>query len=278
MAIVRRTLIAGLGVIGLTACDGGFAADLSDLAQTWPHPDRPDATIEFYYATSLLAGPRPLIVCLHGHQSPTSSLGGGVFVKWGELQRLTELGFAVVAVSLPGFGGSTGPADFAGPFTQNAVAAIIRHLQQTGRAAPDKTIIQGISLGALTAALLAARSENIQGLVLISGAYDLAALFANKSLTGNAEVMTQVQIQTGGGVAALDARSALKAASNIKAKTLILNGARDDRTDPTQAIQLQDAIRRAGGTAETVIYPEFGHLIPFKARQDRVDQFLKQFL
>jgi dipeptidyl aminopeptidase/acylaminoacyl peptidase len=278
MVIARRTLILGLGGMSLTACGSSYEAGLGNLAQTWPHPDKSGATIEFYYATSLLPGPRPLIVCLHGHQSPPSSLGGGVFVKWGELQRLTELGFAVVAVSLPGFGGSTGPADFAGPFTQNAVAAVIRHLQQTGRATPGKTIIQGISLGALTAALLATRGENIQGLVLISGAYDLAALFANKSLTGNNEVKTQVQIQIGGGAAALDARSALKAASNIKAKTLILNGARDDRTDPTQAIQLQDAIKRAGGTAETVIYPEFGHLIPFKARQDRVDQFLKQFL
>ena len=278
MVIVRRTLVIGLGVISLAACGGADAADLSELAQTWPHPDKPGATIEFYYATSLMAGPRPLIVCLHGHQSSNPSLGGGVFVQWGELQRMMDLGFAVVAVSLPGFGGSTGPADFAGRYTQNAVAAVIHHLQQTGRATPGKTIIQGISLGALTGALLAARGEDIQGLVLISGAYDLAALFANKSLTGINEVMAQMRIQTGGGAAAIDARSVLKTAGSIKAKTLILNGARDDRTDPVQAMQLQDAIRRAGGTAESVIYPEFGHSIPFEARQDRVDQFLQQFL
>jgi dipeptidyl aminopeptidase/acylaminoacyl peptidase len=278
MVIVRRTLIAGLGVIGLAGCGGAGAADLSELAQTWPHPDKSGATVEFYYATSLLAGPRPLIVCLHGHQSSRPSLGGGVFVQWGEVQRLTTLGFAVAAVSLPGFGGSTGPADFAGPYTQNAVAAIIRHLQQTGRATPGKTIIQGISLGALTAALMAARGDDIQGLVLVSGAYDLAALFANRSLTGIDEVRTQMRIQTGGEAAALDIRSALRGAGNIKAKTLILNGARDDRTDPAQAIEFQDAIRRAGGDAQSVIYPEFGHSIPFEARRDRVDQFLKQFL
>jgi dipeptidyl aminopeptidase/acylaminoacyl peptidase len=278
MIIVRRTLLFGLGLIGLAACGEANAAKLSDLAQTWPHPDKSSATIEFYYATSLLAGPRPLIVCLHGHQSSNPTLGGGVFVQWGELRRLTELGFAVVAVSLPGFGGSTGPADFAGPFTQNAVTAVIRHLQQTGRATAGKTIIQGISLGAVTAALLAARGEDIQGLVLISGAYDLAALVANKSLAGADEVMTQIQLQTGGGATALESRSALKNAGNIKAKTLILNGGRDDRTDPIQANMLKDAIRRAGGNADSIIYPEFGHSIPFEARRDRVDQFLKQFL
>lgn len=278
MSLPRRTLLTGLGAFGFIGCGNAEAGNEFQLRRTIPHPSNPNAIIEFFLQRPLTAGPQPALILLHGNQPSLPSAGGRVFVQWGELERLSAMGFAVAAISLPGFGGSTGPKDFAGPFAQDAVGAVISHLEQTGIAKPEYATIQGISLGAVTGALLAAKDRRIVGLVLISGAYDLPSLFANQGRSSVAEVLAEFNRQTGGGEQALRERSALFQATKIKAHTLILNGARDDRTDPAQAEQLKNAILAGGGQAESIIYPEFGHAIPAQTRQPRIDAFLAQLL
>jgi dipeptidyl aminopeptidase/acylaminoacyl peptidase len=278
MLLRRRGLLMGLGSFGLLGCGNAEAGNELQLRRTIPHPSNTDAKVEFFLQHPSTPGPQPTLILLHGNQPSLPSAGGRVFVQWGELERLSVMGFAVAAISLPGFGGSTGPKDFAGPFAQDAVGAVISHLEQTGIAKPECTTIQGISLGAVTGALLAAKDRRIVGLVLISGAYDLPSLFANQGRSGVAEVLAEFNRQTGGGEQARRERSALFQAAKIKAHTLILNGARDDRTDPAQAEQLKNAILAGGGQAESVIYPEFGHAIQAQTRQPRIDAFLAQFL
>lgn len=278
MLLSRRALLISFGAFGLVGCGNAEAGDELQLRRTIPHPTNTNAIIEFFLQRPSTPGPQPALILLHGNQPSVPSSGGGVFVQWGELKRLSAMGFAVAAISLPGFGSSTGPKDFAGPFAQDAVGAVISHLEQTGIAKPEYTTVQGISLGAVTGALLAAKDRRIVGLVLISGAYDLPSLFANHGRAGVAEVLAEFNRQTGGGEQALRERSALFQADKIKARTLILNGARDDRTDPAQAEQLKNAIHADGGQAESVIYPEFGHAIPVQTRQPRIDAFLTQFL
>jgi dipeptidyl aminopeptidase/acylaminoacyl peptidase len=278
MLLPRRGLLMGLGLFGLLGCGNAEAGNELQLRRTIPHPSNTDAKVEFFLQQPSTPGPQPALILLHGNQPSLPSAGGRAFVQWGELERLSAMGFAVASISLPGFGGSTGPKDFAGPFTQDAVGAVISHLEQTGIAKPEYASIQGISLGAVTGALLAAKDRRIVGLVLISGAYDLPSLFANQGRSGVADVLAEFNRQTGGGGQALRERSALFQAGKIKARTLILNGARDDRTDPAQAEQLKNAILAGGGHAENVIYPEFGHAIPAQTRQPRIDGFLAQFL
>lgn len=276
MDAARRTLIWGLGGVAMAACNNADAVALA--ADFLPHPDSQAASVEYFISRPQTQGPWPLIVLLHGHQAAAPSPGGRVFGNWRELDRLAAMGFLATAVSLPGFGQSTGPADFAGPFTQNAVAGIISHLLQSGQIAPAKAVVLGISLGALTGAILAARDERISGLALISGAYDFSALFANTRSTGVAEMRAQFERQTGGSEAALRSRSALLHVASIRARALILNGAHDDRTDPAQAQRFAAALVAAGLEAEAVIYREQGHSIPFEIRRARVDAFLRGFL
>jgi dipeptidyl aminopeptidase/acylaminoacyl peptidase len=264
----------GRGLIFILLALIGCANPARAGAETTPHPAKAGAVIEYFVREPTGPRPWPTVVYLHGHQPFPSQPGGRVFADWGVLDRSAADGYLSVSVSLPGYGGSSGPADFAGPYTQAAVRAVLGKLEAEGRAAPGKVVIQGVSLGAVTGALVAARDQRIAGLVLISGLYDLPAFFADPKSSGAAAVKAALNRQTGGTDDALRSRSALLVASEIEAATLILNGAKDDRTDPDQARRLADVIRGSGGQAEARIYPDFGHEIPVAAREAEVSAFI----
>jgi dipeptidyl aminopeptidase/acylaminoacyl peptidase len=257
----------------LAGCDEPLQA----AQLTLPHPDKAGAVIEYFSDQPSGEGPWPTIIFLHGHQSPLTRVGGKAFAKWGVLKRFASEGYLAVSVSLPGYGGSSGPEDFAGQFTQHAVAAVIAKLESERKAAPERILIEGISLGAVTAGLVAANDPDIAGLVLISGLYDIPAFFAQPKSAAVAAIKAGA-LQQAGGDDALRSRSVLSKSSSILAATLILNGAKDDRTDPDQARQLAAAIKANGGQAEVIIYPSLGHEIPVKVRDARVSRFIEATL
>jgi dipeptidyl aminopeptidase/acylaminoacyl peptidase len=265
-----RSLPCLILVIALGGCNGNSVAQQATVS----HPDRRGATIEYFVEHPEGSGPWPTVVFLHGYQSPTAQIGGRAFVNWGVLKQYAKKGYLAVSVSLPGYGQSSGPADFAGPFSQHAVQAVLAKLKQDRLAIPDRILIQGVSLGAVTGALVAARDKQVAGLVLISGLYDLPAFFANPK-TLNAQMVKAAAVQqTGGSEEAFRLRSALPRAQDIRAVTLILNGAKDDRTDPGQAQRFAAAINANGGRASVHIFPDYGHEIPFKIRDAEVSAFI----
>lgn len=270
-----RSLFAALMLVTLLGCGSPAAAV---AAQSVAHPDRTNARVEYFVETPSSPAPWPTVVFLHGHQPAMSTPGGKAFSDWGVLRDYAQRGYLAVSISLPGYGGSTGPRDFAGPFTQHAVKAVIDRLQKDGQASPKRIVIEGISLGAVTGALVAADDPTIAGLVLISGLFDLPSFLNEPRTAAAAAIKAAVFAQTDGSQLALADRSALLKASAIKARTLILNGAQDDRTDSHQARLLGDAIAAAGGRAEVHIYPEFGHEIPVKTREPRVNAFISATL
>lgn len=247
----------------------------SESASFIPHPDNPNSRIEYFVEKPAGQGPWPTVIFLHGYQDAGSNVGGAAFVRWGELSRNAKKGYLAVSVSLPGFGKSTGPADFAGPYTQHAVEAVMEQLQQEKWVKPKSFILHGVSLGAITAALIGTRRTDIGGLVLISGLYDLPTFFDSPPSLNAAGVKTVLIAQTGGSAEALQMRSAMPGALKISANTLIMNGAKDDKTSPGQARQLAEAINTSGGKAKVHIFEEYGHEIPFKVRVKEVDQFME---
>lgn len=254
-----------------TASCGSFGRAESHLISG---PDKNASQIEYFIVRPAGSGPWPTVVFLHGYQPPMRRIGGKSFVDWGVLDRYAKKGYLAVSVSLPGYGNSSGPEDFAGPLTQRAVSAIISKVESDQLANPDKILIQGISLGAVTSALITAHDPHIAGQVLISGLYDFSTYFSEPKFGAAQNVKSALVAQTGGSDAALMARSALPLAGNIKAATLILNGAKDDRTDPDQALRMAAAIRAQGTKASAHIYPEYGHEIPFKVREAEVAAFV----
>lgn len=257
---------------------GGCRTSTDATRSTTPHPDNQRATVEYFVEHPHGKGPWPTVVLLHGHQDATAAIGGRAYVNWGVLKRFARKGYLAVSVSLPGYGGSDGPRDFAGRYTQRAVGAVIEKLVVEQAANPDKLLIEGVSLGAVTGALVAADNPRLSGLVLISGLYDFPAFFNPPKTAAAMGIKASLVQQTGGSDAALRARSALYVAPRIRAATLILNGARDDRTDPAQALKLADAINTHGGRARAIIFPEFGHEIPVAARDTEIDAFIETVL
>ena len=239
-----------------------------------PHPDDSFKKVEYFLVKPAGNGPWPALIFLHGHQDGPRR-GGKDFVEWGVLERFAKRGYLAVAVSQPGYGASTGPADFCGAYTEHAVFAVIKKLKMDGFASPDKLIIEGISRGALVAGLMAAHDTSITGIVLISGLYDLPQFLANSKSNEAKLVAKSIVEETGGGNDALRARSVLHFAKNIKSAALIMNGAKDDRTDPEQARRLAKEINFHGGKARVIIYPAYGHQIPVEIRDSLIDKFIQ---
>ena len=242
------------------------------------HPDDSAKEVEYFLERPSGNAPWPTVILLHGHQEWLKP-GGKDFVDWGVLKQLAGRGYLAVAVSQPGYGKSTGPADFSGVFTQHAVTAVAAKLRAEGLALPGKLLIQGISRGALTAGLVAAQDPSVSGVILVSGVYDLPSYVADSTASGiKKAIVASMMSESGGTAEALHARSILRRAGDIKAYVLILNGAKDDRTDPTQARVLADAITRAGGHARAIIYPDAGHRIPVELRNKDIDPFIEKVL
>lgn len=261
-------------LFSLAACSGAAEHQSREIQ----HPDQPTATVEYYIEQPKGDGPWPTVIFLHGHQNFPKNVGGRAFADWGVLQRYASEGYLAVSVSLPGYGNSTGPRDFAGPYSQNAVVAVMNHLKKEKRSIPDRIVIQGISLGAVTAALIGARDEDLAGLVLISGLYDLPSFFEQNGSTAAFDIKAAAVAQTGGSQDALRSRSALLIADKIKAETLILNGALDERTDAAQALKLAATITAAGGNATARIFPDAGHDIPIAERKQFIAAFIHRTL
>jgi len=238
------------------------------------HPDDAGKRVEAFVQKPAGNGPWPTIVFLHSHQE-WPSYGGKDFVTWGELDRFAKKGYLAVAVSQPGYGKSSGPADFCGPFTQHAVSAVLAKLTADGLIAPNRIVIEGISRGAMVGGLIATYDRSVAGVVLISGLYDLPQFSANPNY---AQISKAFVAETGGSTEAMRARSLLFFAQDIKASALILSGAKDDRTDPAQAQRLADEIRSRGGRARAIIYPNLGHHIPNEVRDKEVDAFIDAVL
>jgi len=184
-----------LMLLGLIACSGNQTARAQTL--TIPHPDAPGKTVEYFLEKPKIGGPWPVVVFLHGHQDWPSA-GGKDYVKWGVLDQFADRGYLAVSISQPGYGNSAGPADFCGPFTQHAVAAVIAKLRAEGYVKGNDVVIQGVSRGALVAGLLAAHDPSIRGVVLISGVYDLleyalvVAVVLATVMTGSTRLATTV--------------------------------------------------------------------------------------
>ena len=87
-------------------------------------------------------------------------------------------GFIMMSISLPGFGASTGPEDFAGPKSVGAALGAVRYLGTRQSVRKDGIFVYGVGQGASVAALAAARGANISGLVLEDGFYDLEKTYA----------------------------------------------------------------------------------------------------
>jgi dipeptidyl aminopeptidase/acylaminoacyl peptidase len=253
------------------------AAPLKTEGLTLPHPADGAKAVEYFVRKPAGKGPWPMVVFLHGHQDGVRR-GGQDFVTWGVLDKWSAKGYLAVAVSQPGYGRSSGPADFCGALSQRAVAGVIEKLVAAGDGVRGKVVIEGISRGAVVAGLLAQADPTIAGVVLVSGLYDLPEFVAAAETLPARSIAASMRSETGGEERELVARSLLRSSGKMFAKALILNGALDDRTNPEQARRLARQIEERGGAAQVIIYPQYGHQIPVAVRDAEIEPFIESVL
>ncbi|MBY0462520.1 MAG: hypothetical protein K2Q34_05005 [Alphaproteobacteria bacterium] len=86
-------------------------------------------------------------------------------------------------MSQPGYGHSDEPPDFCGPFTQNAVITVIKHLKEVENIDSSEIILIGKSRGVTVASMVATKVQDLKGVVLVAGMYDLKMVTDARSVT-----------------------------------------------------------------------------------------------
>jgi len=220
------------------------------------------------------AGPFPAVVLVHGHSRERR----GAADVLGVADELVKKGWVAVAVSLPGYGKSHGEPDYCGPRSQEAVLAAVRHARAQRGVDGKRVAVYGMSRGAVTAAMAAAKDPQLAALVLVTPIYDLGATYRRMRSSEDPAahgVAEAIAAEAGTDSAAFAARSPLAVAEKIKAPTLILAGGKDPRIDLDEPNQLAHNIA-GGGTA--VVFADAANTIPDNLRDARVLPFLEKNL
>src|SRR5262245_4043522 len=133
------------------------------------HRQDPGKRVEVFWAKPIGSGPWPAVLLIHGHQEQIRN-GGEAYVLTGRLGVLASRGYVTAALSQPGYGNSDGPADFCGPFTQDAAQTALAFLRARPFVIPSKAALFGYSRGAIVASMGAARAPQLAAGGLGAGA------------------------------------------------------------------------------------------------------------
>ena len=141
--------------------------------------------VEIYWAVPPGAqGKLPVVVYIHGVQGEGRP-GAKNFVEGGLLELSAAKGYLSIGMSMPGYGRSTGKADFCGAGTQAALRSVLSRVRTWSRVdlKIKRIIVSGVSCGAVAAAMVADK-EPLAGMVLISGVYDFADMYQKWNTPG----------------------------------------------------------------------------------------------
>ena len=177
MRILRRFRFPVLCIFSLVACNTARTIPIEALGNT-----PAGITTRFFFPTSGSSaeaylikpagpGPFPLLILLHGYTF--GSIGGAETVVPEAEAFASDLCYAGLAVSLPGYGATEVPPGMDPEITLDVVLDGVSLVKRLSWIDSKRFYLYGFSRGAFFAALLANRVEEIEGVILQSGAYDL---------------------------------------------------------------------------------------------------------
>ncbi|EPB5183409.1 alpha/beta hydrolase family protein [Acinetobacter baumannii] len=239
-------------------------------------------TAEIYWKEpDLLADKKyPAIIFLHGIQKDKQ--GAKAFVRSGLLNEYSKKNFFSFAVSMSGYGESSGKSDFCGKASQTNLVQAINFARSQPHVDPNKVAVVGISCGASIANVVA-NSGKINALILVSGFYDFKGMYAEwsshtRTLPSNVmseineSITTEKNIET-----ASAARSSLPISSQYP-PTLILVSAKDPIVDPKQSIHLHQLLDGKGIPNTLELIQDAKHPVPANVWKTKSDSFLEKAL
>jgi dienelactone hydrolase len=214
------------------------------------------------------SGRAPGVLLVHGH-------GASARTMLAMARVLSRRGFAVMLVSMPGYGGSEGPPDFMGPATLAAASAALDRLGASPGVDPARLGAWGLSRGATVVAELAARRRDLRAVVAQGGIYDLWAEARDTRVAG---IRGVIESEAGRDSAAWGERSPILRAGRVRGAVLLLHGERDPNVPIAQARAFEAALRAAGADVEATYYSGSGHALPRAPSNRTALDFLRRRL
>jgi len=237
-------------------------------------------TTEIYWKEpDLLANKKyPAIIFLHGIQKDKQ--GAKAFVRSGLLNEYTKKNFFSFAVSMSGYGESSGKSDFCGKASQNNLIQAINFVRSRSYVDPNKVAVIGISCGASIANVVA-NSRKVNALVLVSGFYDFKDMYAqwsSKTRTLPSNVMEEIN-ESIAAAKNIETASATRSSLPISSQyppTLILVSTKDPIVDPKQSIQLHQLLDNKGIPNTLELIHGAKHPVPANVWKIKSDSFLEK--
>ncbi|MCG9511553.1 prolyl oligopeptidase family serine peptidase [Acinetobacter pittii] len=239
-------------------------------------------TTEIYWKEpDLLADKKyPAIIFLHGIQKDKQ--GAKAFVRSGLLNEYSKKNFFTVAVSMSGYGESSGKSDFCGKDSQNNLIQAINFARLQPNVDPNKVAVVGISCGASIANVVA-NSGKINALILVSGFYDFKGMYAEWS-SNTRTLPSNVMNEINESITAennIEMESAARSSLPISSQyppTLILVSTKDPIVDPKQSIQLHQLLDSKGIPNTLELIQDAKHPVPANVGKTKSDSFLENTL
>lgn len=159
-------------------------------------------------------------------------------------QTFLSQGFDVVTVNRPGYGASTGKADFAGEQSMAAMAAGLKDAVAKGKNKKPVDGIWGYSSGAAAAATFAKKNPTFRYLIVGGGIYDYETTL--KQTTDSYIKADIEQVQKTGGDKAMEDRSIGYDVSGLPKRVAVYHGKQDTAAPLSQAKAFNDALESNG--------------------------------
>jgi dipeptidyl aminopeptidase/acylaminoacyl peptidase len=206
------------------------------------------------------------MILLHGHTF--ESISGAETVVPEAEAFTSDLCYAGLAVSLPGYGGTEVPLGLDPEITLNVVLDAVSLVKKLPWIDSQRFYLYGFSRGAFFASLLANRIEGIKGVVLQSGAYDLNRFYQDtvwfRSMLNPSGEQNPKLI------------SILPQVPTWHAPTLLLHGGKDLLVSVQQANLLRESLEVSDKPYRFVLYPNNGHRLPVADVRKKASDFLKE--
>ena len=184
-------------------------------------------------------GPRPALLLIHAGKSRAQRFRRTMF-------RLAGMGFTAMSISLPGFGDSTGPEDFAGPRSVRAVLEAVKYLASRQDVRTGGIGIYGIGQGATAALLAAIRSRNFHPAALENGVYGLDKAYPKLPPALRERLRSLLGGSPREKPGTYRVRSPIHEAGNLRGPVLIIHSKDSKRFPFSEAIRLAGALEKRG--------------------------------